>query len=104
MEVEDEGVVLHTVKTCRGSGGVAPLIPTFGSRWRCVVTLRPGRITSGKEAGSCSIGGWAGIRAGLTFWEERKISCLFWDWNLGTSSAKPSYHTDYAIRATPFGK
>jgi hypothetical protein len=33
----------HSMKTCWGSGGIAPRILDLGTRWRCVVsfTLRP---------------------------------------------------------------
>jgi hypothetical protein len=64
----------HAIKTCLGSGGIAPCILNLGARWMWVVIFTLTRLTAGENTLSTNwIGGWVGTRTGLDAVVKRKI-------------------------------
>jgi hypothetical protein len=64
----------HAMKTYWGSGGIAPRILDFGTRWGEWSALRPGHFIPRERApGTHWIWGWVGPRTGLNTVVRRKI-------------------------------
>jgi hypothetical protein len=60
----------HDMKTCWGSGGIAPGIPNLGTRWWCGVrfTPPPRRFTSRERASVTRwIGDWVQYKSKINF-------------------------------------
>jgi len=54
----------HAIKTCWGSGDIAPRILDLSTSWRWVVSFTPRQLYSRQRApGTQWIGGWVGPRA-----------------------------------------
>jgi hypothetical protein len=82
-----------------GSGGIAPRIFNFGTRWRCVVSFTPGRFTPREsDPGTHRIGGWVGPRAVLNAVVKRKIPSPHRESNPRTPIIQPvtQCYTDWA--------
>jgi len=74
------------MKACRVSRVVSPLTLNLGTRWKSVVNFTPSLFSPGKEP-RCALNRRLGCpRAVLDFLEKRKISSLYQDSNLGSSS------------------
>jgi hypothetical protein len=48
-KVKGEVVPLHAMKTCRGNGGIVPLIVNLASTWKPVINLTSGPPPPQKE-------------------------------------------------------
>jgi hypothetical protein len=79
-----------------GSGDIAPRILSLRSSWRCDVSLRPSRFTSGESAPGIHVAeGSVGPRVGMDAVKERTISWLCREWNLDSLVVQP--FSDYTI-------
>ena len=93
-----EVVPIHAIKTCKGSGDIAPLIRILSTRLGSVVSLRPRPLPRGKGAPITHWrGGWVDPRAGVDVLETRHIICPCWDSNPGFSRSWPSRRTEWSV-------
>jgi hypothetical protein len=93
----------HAMKAYWGSGGITPRILDHGTRWRWVVSLRPGRFTPRERAPVTHwIGGWVGSRAVLNAVVRRKIPSPRRESNPRIPIVQPVAQccTDWAITAS----
>jgi hypothetical protein len=81
----------HSVKAYLGSESTAPRILDLGTRWRCLVSFTPCRLTPRKRApGTHWIVGWVEPRPGLDAVVKREIPSSCRDSNSRSSSPQPS--------------
>jgi hypothetical protein len=73
---------VHTVKVCRSSRGIAPLILNLGCRWWWVVNITPWSLYPQERT---PVGDWMVLRGGLDILKKRKITC---SWEVCCASFK----------------
>jgi hypothetical protein len=64
---------VHDMKGYRELGGLAPLILSFGARWRRVVNCTTLPLYFQKDTVTYGIGSWVDHRASLEFVVKKKI-------------------------------
>ena len=81
--IKRKAILVHPIKACRGSSGIAPLILNLDTRLRCVQIQDPSSVLPGKEP---RVTGWRGgsPRKGVDDLEKKKFTCPSWDSNPGS--------------------